>query len=369
MRVLRVTSDLYPHVMGGVGVHTHEMSKSQSRKGHEVTVLNSKPDSEKFDEVPYKRIGFSTTIEILGNKISLDLFFKINNLMERHDVIHAHSHLFFSTNVAALLKRLKGKPLVITSHGLYSQTASTMVQSMYMPTIGRWTLSSADRVICYTQVEKEQMIGLGVPEKKITVINNGVDTNTFKPTIKKGNKKTILWVGRYVHGKGVEILIDGFSIFSKSHPDYRLLMIGKGPLKGEIEETVSSTCLEEKVEFIESVANEVMSEVYADSEVFILTSYEEGVPRSILEAMSCGIPIVSTSLPQLRDIVKDSGILVPPGNAVAVSEALCTLADDEELRERLGKNGRIRAESDFSWESTVDLTLEVYRQILDEDDD
>ena len=112
-----------------------------------------------------------------------------------------------------------------------------------------------------------------------------------------------------------------------------------------------------------------MSEVYADSEVFILTSYEEGVPRSILEAMSCGIPIVSTSLPQLRDIVKDSGILVPPGNAVAVSEALCILADDEELRERLGKNGRTRAESDFSWESTVDLTLEVYRQILDEADD
>ena len=366
MRILRVTSDLYPQVMGGVGVHTHEMSKSQSRKGHEVTVLSSKSDSDKFDELQYERIGFSTTLEVLGNKISLDLFFKLIGLMERHDVIHAHSHLFFSTNVAALLRRLRGKPLVITSHGLYSQTASPMIQSMYMPTMGRWTLSSADRVICYTQVEKEQMMELGVPEKKIVVINNGVDTKTFKPVMKKGNKKTILWVGRYVHGKGVDILIDGFSIFSKSHPDYRLLMIGKGPLKSEIEELVFSNDLGERVEFIESVANEAMSEVYADSDVFILTSYEEGVPRSILEAMSCGIPIVSTSLPQLQDIVKDSGILVPPGNAVAVSDALRMLADDEELREGMGKNGRKRAESDFSWENTVDLTLEVYRQILNE---
>lgn len=366
MRILRVTSDLYPRVMGGVGVHTHEMSRLQNLMGHQVTVITSKDENKEDIITPYPIEDFTPLVEVFGNKISLDLFFILLSHRKGIDVIHAHSHLFFSTNVSALLRRLGCKPLIITSHGLYSQSASKALQDIYMATLGLWTLKSADRVICYTYVEKKQIERLGVPVEKINVVNNGVDTEKFKPLKTQKKTNVILWVGRYVPGKGVDILIEGFENFSKTHPDYILRMVGNGPFKMEAEKSVRAKSLESKVEFIDSVSNEDMPEIYSESDIFVLTSYEEGVPRSILEAMACGKPIVCSALPQLTEIVSESGLTFPVGDQYALSEAFRLLADDDTKRNRLGEMARARVLADYSWEKTVKRTLEIYQEVINE---
>ncbi|MCL0048583.1 glycosyltransferase, partial [Dehalococcoidia bacterium] len=221
IRILRVTSDLYPAVVGGIGVHAHEMSKEQVKLGHDVTVYTSGADGRPMREFKdgYKIIRFKSIMKLMGNTFMPGLLFKLMRAKNDFDIIHAHSHLYFSTNLCALVKKLGSPPLVITNHGLFSQTAPLPIQKIYIPTIARWTLRSADRVICYTTEEKTKLEEIGIDSANIMVIHNGIDTKVFTPPEKRQGKTSnqILWIGRFVSGKGVDCLISAFHILVRKN--------------------------------------------------------------------------------------------------------------------------------------------------------
>jgi len=364
MKILRVTSDLYPYVVGGVGIHTHEMSSCQIKLGHDVTVFTLVADREtRGNETNYNLIKIRKLFTIFGNSVAPSLLIKIFLIRNDYDIIHAHSHLFLSTNICALVRRFGSAPLIITNHGLISQTAPMWLQKIFISTIAKWTFKSADKILCYTDVEKQQLISLGIRSDKIAVIHNGIDTQLFTPSSQKpGNQ--LLWIGRFSHGKGVEYLIEAFSIFLKSRPDYSLLMIGSGPMKKAIEDQILDRCLTNHIIIKEFVSNSEIAQVYQKSQVFILPSLEEGVPRTILESMSCGVPIICTNLPQLVNIVAGAGLLVPVQNATALAEALTIITSNPEKAKKIGECGRKRVLSSFSWDDTVKKTLGIYENLI-----
>lgn len=368
MKILRVASDLYPAFVGGIAIHAHEMSKMQARMGNEVSVYSSfwgdEPREESRDNYRIKRFR---GITIFRNSIAPMLLYDLLRQKDQYDIIHAHSHLYFSTVLCALARRLGSSPLVITNHGLISQTAPMWLQKIYIPTVGKWTYNAADTVICYTDTERSQLINLGINPEKIVVIHNGVNTEIFAPAKSIPDKKQILWIGKYVPGKGVEYLIKGFQLFSQDHPDYQLVMVGRGPLKDTYIETIQELGIAEKVVFKDFVPNNDLPKYYQESQIFVLPSLEEGVPRTILEAMSCGVPVVCTRLPQLVDIVSGSGLLVPTKDPQAIADALSQVVSDPTFSLSLGENGRKRVLSDYSWEDTVRKTLDLYRAVLDTD--
>ncbi|WP_269848922.1 glycosyltransferase family 4 protein [Methanosarcina horonobensis] len=216
MKILRVAGDLYPAFVGGIAIHAHEMSKMQASVGHEVTVYTSIWEDEPLEEVRdnYRIVRFRG-ITIFRNPISPNLFYRLLRERNKYDVIHAHSHLYSSTVFCALMRMIGSSPLVVTNHGLISSIVPMWLQKIYIPTIGRWVYDTADRIICYTETERDQLIDLGIQPKKITVIHNGIDTEHFAPLTNIPPKKQILWIGKYVPGKGVEYLLRGFQLFSK----------------------------------------------------------------------------------------------------------------------------------------------------------
>jgi len=366
IKVLRVVSDLYPSVVGGLGIHAHEMSKEQARFGCDVTVYTTKTDSRPMQELEngYKIVRFRSIMNLMGNSFTPSLFFKLIHTKNDFDIIHAHSHLFFSTNLCALVKRLGSPPLVITNHGLISQTVPLWVHKVYIPTIAKWTFESADRVLCYTKEEKSMLEELDIDSDKIVVIHNGIDTRLFSPRESEESNNQILWIGRFIPGKGIEYLVDAFSILVREHPDLKLLMVGWGPLKDDIKQKVQSLGLTKSVTIEDFIPNTKLPEVYQNSDVFVLPSTQEGVPRTLLEAMASGIPIVCTKLPQLTDVVNGCGLMVPTKDPQALADAISKILCDKDLAQKLGKNGRANVVKNYSWEDTVKKTIKVYEELI-----
>lgn len=199
MKILRVAPDIYPYTVGGFGIHIHEMSKEQVRLGHDVTVYTASENavSAYKTDAGYFVRNYKSLVKIYGNSITPSMLFDLIREQSNYDIVHAHSHLFFSTNLSAVARQLGSTPLVITNHGLNSQTAPEWFQKFYNATGARLTFAAADKILCYTETEKQELIDLGIKPEKIEVIHNGIDTDLFVPAKESCfDKRKLLWVGR-----------------------------------------------------------------------------------------------------------------------------------------------------------------------------
>jgi glycosyltransferase involved in cell wall biosynthesis len=241
------------------------------------------------------------------------------------------------------------------------------VQDIYMPTIAKWTLESAERIICYTKEDAEAVMDLGIGEGRIAIIHNGVDIELFSPQYREPSDEVrLVWSGRFVPGKGVDTLIDAFALALKENPKLHLLLVGDGPQKDQIEAQIARLKVRDKVTINTYVPNNEMPDVYRSSSIFVLTSHYEGVPRTILESMACGLPVICTDLPQLRPIVGGNGILVPVYSAKGFAEAIVALASDESMRRRMGASGSELIRRNYSWDSAMRETIELYKTVIEE---
>lgn len=367
LRILRISTDTYPTILGGGALHAHEMSRLQSEMGHDVTLLTSDhgrydlPRQEERDGYTVRR--YRQLARPMGNSITPGIIPDVWKLQRDYDVVHAHSHLYFSTNIAAIFARFNDTPLVVTNHGLVSQTAPLLVQKVFMKTVAPLTFNSADRVLCYTQIDYERLRELGVTAD-ISIIHNGIDCDTFRP--KDGVKDTpqILFVGRLKENKGVCRLIDAFADIADDFPDVNLKIVGTGPLKEQIISKIKEERLEERIKLAGRIPNDEMPELYAESSTFVLPSLNEGLPRTVLEAMACETAVVTSDLPQLEPLVQDAGLTVSKDSPKQLKDAIYQLLSDSDTREQMAKQGRKKVETNYSWSETIHKTTQVYYNLL-----
>lgn len=368
MNILRVVSDLYPFVVGGIGIHAHQMSRGQALRGNEVTVVTLRPDHHYCDEQDpgYTIIQVPVWFSLKGNSFAPRVFIEILKREKKADIIHTHSHLFFSTNLCVLIRIFSSVPLIITNHGLVSASAPAWLNRIYKSTISRLSFSVADHIICYTEMEKDEIVKMGIDSRKISVIHNGVDTSLFvpRPQDRGGGKFQVLWVGRYVPGKDVKTLIEAFALLQKKKPDIHLVLVGEGPEKSRIETLIRKYNLESSVTLIDYIDNTDLPKIYNQSNLFVLPSLMEGVPRTILEAMACGVPVISTNLPHLAAIINGAGICIPPKEPSALADAMSFVLENGSLAEGMGERGRALIMNGYSWEDTVQKTLDLYERVI-----
>jgi glycosyltransferase involved in cell wall biosynthesis len=366
MRILRVAQKLYPEVPGGGTYHVHAMSRDQAAMGHDVTVLTvaADPDLPHVEERDgYTVIRYPSTLSALGNDISGGVAKHLAAVDDSaYDVCHAHSHLYFSTNLAALKRRLGDLPLAITNHGLYSQNAPEWVFDAYLRTLGRWTFNRADAVFCYTDTDRERVRDLGV-RSRIEVVPNGIDTDRFTPDgpesdLLDHDGPVVLFVGRLVEGKRPETAVRALATLRETRPDAALYLCGEGPLEDELLSLAEELGVRESVTFRGQVPYEEMPAVYRGADAFVLPSRAEGVPRTIMEAMATGVPVVSSDLPQVRELVSSGGYTVEVGAHEAFAERLGRCLDGDYPGE-----GRERIVAEHSWRDTVARTTAVLERI------
>jgi glycosyltransferase involved in cell wall biosynthesis len=202
----------------------------------------------------------------------------------------------------------------------------------------------------------------------VLIKGSGVDTEEFDQDPEPSGSPVVLFPARMLWHKGVREFADAARIVKSNGYDARFVMVGDTDADNPAGVTAEKLEQWEKKGVIEWWGyQESMPDVFAQSHVVCLPSkYREGVPKVLIEAASCGRPIVTTDMPGCREIVQDgeNGILVSPGDGQSVAKAIIRLLEDEELRQKMGKQGRALVLKEFSVEHVVERTVEVYRDLL-----
>ncbi len=367
LSILRIATDLYPDITGGGAIHAHKMSKQQAAHGHSVTVLtsdhgeSSRPRIETVDG--YTVIRHRELVRPFGNSITPEIVSSLRARVSEADVVHAHSHLYFTSNIAAALKQVSETPLVITNHGLISQTAPKWIQRLFIPTVARFTFNAADHILCYSETDRQRLRDRKI-DTKITVIENGINCNQFTPKSGKPHPHRLLFVGRLTDVKGVPMLLEACERLTAQYPDVELRIVGDGPRRSAYEARCQELGINDHVTFIGDVDYQNMATHYQESRLFVLPSRNEGLPRTVLEAMACETPVVTTDLPQLEPIVDGAGVTVTKDSVPDLTDKLSRLLSDEDLCSEFGTTGRQRVLANNSWSETVNRTTDLYYDVV-----
>lgn len=374
MRILRVAQEMYPDVLGGGAYHTHALSRDQAQQGHDVRVVSisnarKKPEIERFNGYTLRR--YRPIASPFGMDISLSLGRELRQTTE-YDIIHAHSHVYYATNLAAVVGSVTDTPLAITCHGLHSHSIPHWLSRVHLRSVGKLTYDQADVVFCYTQAERSKLRDIGV-EADVEVVSNGIDVTQFSPDgpeyeeIADTDGPAILFVGRLASGKRPEDAIAVVDRLRSTFPDVRLFICGDGPRRADLETKINELGLQENVRFLGTISYDTIPSVYRAADAFMLPSLAEGFPRTVLESLACETPTVATALDQTESLLKQAGYAVPRGDVEQFASGLRALLTDTSERRRLGRRGREIVEREYDWSDTVERTTARLESLSDND--
>lgn len=203
----------------------------------------------------------------------------------------------------------------------------------------------------------EWMVKLKLPKNKFTIIPNGIDTKQFQIKIDKAKKRKdlrikenffiISCVSRLRRGKGHEILLEAFEKVFKKNKDISLLIVGNGEREKELRQQIENYFSKDKIYFLGN-RNDI-PEILAISDLFILPTKKEGMSNAIIEAMSAGLPIITTAIPENKSLItnKEDGILCLLNNSTSLSEAIILLQNNIILSNKVRKNAQKKANELF----------------------
>jgi len=213
-----------------------------------------------------------------------------------------------------------------------------------------------DRFVVLTEEDKEYWGKLA----NIEVIPNA---NSFVPhTCALLNNRKVLAVGRFDYQKGFEDLIRAWAIVNKEHPDWILNIYGQGPLKQNFEQLISSLALSNVLFLHEPTKN--IEEIYVEHSILAMTSRYEGLPMVLLEAQSCGLPLVAYACKcGPKDIIKNNGILVEEGNIQIMARSLILLINDNFLRKEMGNISQKNA-NNYTEELIMKKWIVLFNRLL-----
>lgn len=282
---------------------------------------------------------------------------------ERPDIVHTHAWgTLVEGYVAARLARV---PVVI--HGEHG----TLQASPRQVRVQRWVWSRVDVLLSVSSRLAERMSAtVGIPLERITVIRNGVDLSRFG-TVPRDQARQALGVhddtvlighaGRLVEVKDQASLVEAAALLKQRGRRFRVLIAGEGPLRGALEAQIARLGVGDCVRLIGHRGD--VERFFAALDVYVLCSRSEGMPNTILEAMATGVPVVSTQVGGADELVVpgETGLLAPPGSAVALADAIDVLIGDADLRPRMAEGARRRATEHFSLGAMRDAYERVYQ--------
>ena len=205
-------------------------------------------------------------------------------------------------------------------------------------------------------------------------VPKGVDADRFSPdghslrnALRLTGRRVVLTVARLVPIKNVRLLLQAVAAVRERVPDVHLVIVGDGPELTALKQLAATLDIDDAVTFIGSVAHEETPAFYRAADVFALASDFDNSPNVALEAMACGLPVVTTDVGGVREFVAEGsgGIVVPPRDAAALATALETYLRSPVAARTAGAFNRQRASTEFSWRASVRRLLDVYRQVID----
>jgi colanic acid/amylovoran biosynthesis glycosyltransferase len=221
-------------------------------------------------------------------------------------------------------------------------------------------------VVCISDFARSQLMGMVEAEhwQKLRIVHCGVDTDRFSPAPQRDGDGTvrILNVGRLTSVKGQAVLVEALAQLRADGVDARLTIVGEGPARPEIEAAAARLGVSEWVSLPGAVGQGEIRALYEDASIFCLSSFAEGVPVVLMEAMAMEIPVVAPAIMGIPELVEPgvNGVLVRPGRADQLAGAVRELAQSPELRARLGREGRRTVIEGFNIDRSAEQLAELF---------
>jgi glycosyltransferase involved in cell wall biosynthesis len=282
-----------------------------------------------------------------------------------------HSFLVGANAYAYASARLAGvRPLIVSSR-----------TTMTMPTRSRrllhaWIFRRASIVVANAESVKEFTSSYyGVPRARLRVVRNGVDLGaSMRASVDREAARAEMGIpagavlvgtlGRLSREKNLDLFVDMAAGLANEFPEARFVIVGEGPCRGAIERALRGAGIDGRV--VVTGARSDVARVLAAMDLFVMTSDTEGLPNAVMEAMAAALPVVSTRVGGVHELVADgeTGRLFPRGQLVPLLSSVRPLIRDADLRRRQGEAGRRRIASEFSVERMVAATVSVYDEVL-----
>ncbi len=390
---------------GGQGIYVKHLSKALSRLGNDVSVISGPPYPDLDDAVQLIKIP------------SLDLFasedrlreFKLKyllNPLDFYEWITVMTGGFpepytFGKRVlkylessspdfdvlldnqslcSSLLQIQKLYPLAVTihhpitkDHKLEMDNAKNWKEKLssirwhnFLPMQKR-VAPNLNQIICVSGSSKQDIVKeFQVEQNKIAIILNGIDVEKFVPNEKGVNEgyRLITTASADIPLKGLKYLIKALPGIVENFPDTSLDVIGKSPTDSKIRQLIEELGLEEKIQFHSGISAEEIVNLYHVSTVAVIPSLYEGFGFGAGEAMSCGVPLISTHSGGLRDVVEDCALKIQPESVRDIQEAVIQLFQNPTQRRELSEKGRKRIEEHFDWKIAAQSYLEVFNKVI-----
>jgi glycogen(starch) synthase len=377
LKILILTWEYPPNVVGGLSRHVYGLSVHLAQLGHEVHVVTAgngglsayeimngvhvhrvTPLNNQDDNFLSWIAGLNLAMSFKGEKIAEEIKF---------DIVQAHDWLVGTS--AITLKEVLSIPLLSTIHatehgrnnGIHTDTQRFIHEKELQ------LITESDQVIvCSNYMREELLANFHLSEKKITIIPNGieqvdvkVDPNEIYPFIK--NRKYIFSVGRIVQEKGFETIIEAAEAAKESGKDIYFVIAGKGPMLERYRKMVTEKQLDHYVAFIGYVSDEQRNALLVNSEIAVFPSLYEPFGIVALEAMILAIPTIVSETGGLKGIVMHSqtGLLMVPGDADSLLNNIDFLLQDPQKAKEIGIKGMQIVKSLYGWKRIASQTVKV----------
>ena len=387
MKILMLTWEYPPRIVGGIARVVHDLSKRLIKDGHDVHVITYKEGN-----VPYYENDKGVHVHRVDNyminpnnfidwimQLNFNMITKANELIangEKFDVIHAHDWLVAYS--AKTLKDSYNLPLVSTIHATEAGRNSGIhdeVQRYINDTEWMLTYESSEVIVNSKYMKNELQRLFGLPYEKINVIANGVNTTTYSGVEKDyefrrkyaaDNEKIILFMGRLVYEKGVQHLIAAMPKILDNYHDAKLVIAGKGGMIDELKAQVESMGLSEKVYFTGYLNAKQVAKMYKCADISVFPSTYEPFGIVALEAMLAGIPTVVSDVGGLNEIVEHGvdGMKSYAGNSNSLADSILALLFNPELCEKISKKARTKVKNEYNWAKIAQDSHFVYQKAI-----
>jgi glycosyltransferase involved in cell wall biosynthesis len=386
MRILMLSWEYPPRVVGGLGHVVAEISRILADEGNTVEVITALDENlaerEILDGVTVHRVapyhGRPLNFFAWVHQLNLAMLEKGATLNNRRafDLIHVHDWLVAYPGQA--MKYIYHLPLLATIHatefgrnnGLHTDEQRYIGEVEWRLTYESWKVTCCSR---YMREEVEAVFNL--PADKIEVIPNGIRPEGFRvnkpdPAVRRrfasADDKIIFFIGRLVREKGVQTLLEALPIVSERIPAARLVVAGSGPYEHELHRLALNLGVERRITFTGYIDEETRNQLYAQADVAAFPSLYEPFGLVALEAMATGAPVVVGDTGGFTETVIDqvNGLRSEPGNAADLAQKLIRLLENQALAERLSRQGLKDANEKFAWPAIARQYENIYQKIV-----
>jgi len=320
----------------------------------------------------------------------------VTRILLKNNIDIYEAHAVSGYHIAKMLQKHKvSKPFIHIVHGVLAdeylnsfkleplnpRNSFTKLFMLHLSKCEKEIAEKATLIVTVSQYSLENINRFyGIEKEKIRVVPNGVDIQRFSPPKKSNNKiekikseiklktdeKCILFVGNLIPRKGLPLLVDAATNLLKETKRFKIVIVGDGPSRRKIIRYAKKRAVINHFIFLGRVDDKMLPDIYNCSDLVVLPSLQEGQGITILEAQATAKPVVACKVGGIPEIVIDgkTGILVRP-NSFELANAILRLIMDEDLRRKMGENGRKFVCEKYTWEKCAIGMLNVYREALE----